>query len=177
MSAQTHHDPVHGARHSFTPRGEDMTCDTWLDPKGGLPEHMHPRQEEHWSVIEGEIEIKLDGTWRTLRPEDGAVVVGPNHWHALRNQSGAVAHARCEVMPALGLEDFLTDSAAAARQGLFMKGGIPKSLRGARWAADFLERHREDVVMKFPPAPLQRLTIRLFGGRSGSLSRVSRPAA
>ena len=39
-------------------------------------------------------------------------------------------HLGCLVLPAGGLQDFLTDSAAAAREGMFMHGGIPKSLEG-----------------------------------------------
>jgi hypothetical protein len=44
--------------------------------------------------------------------------------------TGAEAHLRCHVVPALDLQEFLTESAAAAREG-FMRGGIPRSLRGA----------------------------------------------
>jgi hypothetical protein len=43
-----------------------------------------------------------------------------------------------------------------------MKGGIPRSLRGARWAAGFLKQHRDDVVMTFPPRPVQSAMIALL---------------
>ena len=46
-------DPVHGARYSFEPDGENLIVDCWIEPGGKLPEHLHPRQEERWSVIEG----------------------------------------------------------------------------------------------------------------------------
>jgi len=73
------------------------------------------------------------------------------------------AHLRCRVYPALGLQSFLEESAAAGRDGLFMKGGIPRGLRGARWAAKFLKRHREETVMTFPPRPAQAAMIALLG--------------
>jgi hypothetical protein len=44
-----------------------------------------------------------------------------------------------------------------------MRGGIPRSLRGARWAARFLKRHRDDVVMTFPPRFVQSVLIALLG--------------
>ena len=44
-----------------------------------------------------------------------------------------------------------------------MRGGIPRNLRGARWAAGFLDRHRENVVMSFPPQFMQRAMIAVFG--------------
>ena len=149
-------DPVHRSRYRFEQAGENIWVETWLEPGGALPEHLHPRQEERWSVVEGEVTFGLDGRKRTLHPADGEVVVAPGMRHSLSNDSGAEAHLRCLAIPALGLEAFLTESAAAAREGLFMRGGIPKSFRGARWAAKFLARYEDDVVMTFPPRFVQR---------------------
>lgn len=47
-------DPVHRARYAFEPDGDNLFVDAWIEPGGGLPAHLHPRQEEHWSVIDGE---------------------------------------------------------------------------------------------------------------------------
>jgi mannose-6-phosphate isomerase-like protein (cupin superfamily) len=155
-------DPVHRVRYTFEPDGENLIVDTWLEPGGGLPAHMHPRQEERWSVVEGEARFQLAGTKRVIGPDDGEIVVQPRTKHAIASVSDREAHLRCVVVPAYGLQEFLTESAAAARDGLFMRGGIPKSLRGARWAANFLKRHREDVVMSFPPQFAQRAMIALL---------------
>ncbi|MQA73998.1 MAG: cupin domain-containing protein [Solirubrobacterales bacterium] len=163
----TTHDPVHRASYSFEPQGENLIVETWIEPGGGLPAHMHPRQEERWSVVDGEIRFQLGDTKRVITPADGVLVVPPNTKHALASVGDGTTHLRCEVVPARDLQAFLTDSAAAAREGLFMKGGIPRSLRGARWAASFLERHREDVVISFPPPFVQRAMIALFGRSDG----------
>jgi quercetin dioxygenase-like cupin family protein len=162
MNGQTH-DPVHGARYSFQPDGDNLIVETWLEPGGALPPHFHPRQEERWSVVEGEITFQLGKDKRVLRPEDGEVLVRPGTKHAVIGSSDREAHLRCHVLPALGLQSFLEDSAAAAREGLFMRGGIPKSPRGARWAARFLKQHRDDVVMTFPPRFVQSAMIALLG--------------
>ena len=156
-------DPVHRARYAFEPDGDNVFVDTWLEPGGGLPPHFHPRQEERWSVLEGEVRFQLGKDKRVLRPADGEVIVAPGTVHGLESISNVDAHLRCHAIPALGLQSFLEDSAAAAREGLFMKGGIPKSLRGARWAARFLKQHREDVVMTFPPRFVQSALIGLLG--------------
>jgi quercetin dioxygenase-like cupin family protein len=155
-------DPVHRVRYTFAPDGENLIVDTWLEPGGGLPAHMHPRQEERWSVVEGEARFQVGASKRVIGPADGEIVVAPRTKHAIASVSDREAHLRCVVVPAHGLESFLTESAAAAREGLFMRGGIPKSLRGARWAANFLKRHREDVVMSFPPPFMQRAMIALL---------------
>jgi quercetin dioxygenase-like cupin family protein len=150
-------DPVHGVRYEFEQgEGDLLTVDSWMQDGGGLPKHYHPIQEEIWWVEEGEVSFHLDGEWRTLRPEDGKVVVPAGTVHGLENRSGAETHLRAEVRPPLDLQEFLTDSARAAREGLFMKGGIPKSWRGAKWAAGFLARHEDQTVMTFPPRFVQK---------------------
>jgi hypothetical protein len=113
--------------------------------------------------VDGAIRLSVDGRTRTLGPADGPQLVAAGTRHALASAGGKEAHLRCVARPALGLQRFLTESAAAARQGLFMAGGIPRSLRAARWAACFLARHREDVVMSFPPPVVQRALVALLG--------------
>jgi quercetin dioxygenase-like cupin family protein len=169
------HDPVHRTRYTFRPDGDNMVVDTWMEPGGGLPPHFHPNQEERWSVVDGEVRIQLGKDKRVIGPEDGEMIVLPGTKHALASSSDREAHLRCVVIPALGIQNFLEESAAAAREGLFMKGGIPRNLRGARWAAGFLKRNRDDVVMTFPPRFLQKAMIALLGGSGGS--PAGRPGA
>jgi mannose-6-phosphate isomerase-like protein (cupin superfamily) len=164
--AERPYDPVHRARYAFHPEGENLVVETWLGPGGALPTHFHPRQEERWSVVEGEARFQLGSEKRMIGPADGEMIVRPGTKHALANLSDREVHLSCLALPALGLQSFLTESASAAREGLFMKGGIPKSLRGARWAAGFLERYRDDVVMTFPPQFVQRAMIAALA-RSG----------
>ncbi len=156
------HDPVHRARYSFEPDGDDLIVDAWLEPGGGLPAHFHPRQEERWSVLDGSVRFQLGDTKRVIGPEDGEMVVSPGTKHSLASVDDREAHLRCFASPALGLQAFLEDSSAAAREGLFMRGGIPRSVRGARWAASFLKRNREDVVLTFPPQFVQRTMFALL---------------
>ena len=156
-------DPVHKVRYAFEPKGADLIVDCWIEPGGGLPEHLHPRQEERWSAVEGEVALKLDGETRPLRPADGEALVRPGVKHALENRGDSEVHLRCYVTPALGLETFLTESASAARDGLIMRGGIPRGLKGARWAARFLATYEDDVVMTFPPRFVQRTLIATLG--------------
>jgi quercetin dioxygenase-like cupin family protein len=156
-------DPVHRVRYTFEPDGENLFVDAWVEPGGGLPAHLHPRQEERWSVIHGQVRFRLGRTKRVIGPADGELVVRAGTKHAIESVSDGEAHLRCHVIPARDLRAFLEESAEGAREGLFMRGGVPKSLRGARWAAAFLKRHREDVVMSFPPPFVQSAMIALLG--------------
>jgi quercetin dioxygenase-like cupin family protein len=155
-------DPVSRVRQSFGTEGESLVVDNWLEPGGNLPAHLHPQQEERWSVLDGEVRFRLGDEERTIGPADGEMLVAPGVVHALRNDSDREAHLRCYVTPPLRLQQFLEEAAAAGRQGLFSSGGRPRGLRGARWAARFLKRYRDETVFLFPPQPVQRTLIALL---------------
>ena len=156
------HDPISRTHYTFTPDGDDLIVHTRLEPGGALPPHFHPRQTEHWSVLEGEVRFRLGSDRRVIGPEAGEIAVAPGTVHGLESTGRGEARLRCRVEPALHLREFLEESAAAARSGLFFRGGIPRGLRGVRWAARFLARYGDETVMVFPPRPLQRILIALF---------------
>jgi mannose-6-phosphate isomerase-like protein (cupin superfamily) len=151
------HDPIHRSSYSFRREGEDLWVDTWLDDGGHLPEHFHPSLEEHWEALEGTVRVKLAGTWRDLVPEDGPVLVARNVRHELKNTSGQQIHARAQVSPAGHLQDFLTETAQAAQEGLYNSRNLPTSWRGAVWAADLAQRFRDETVVCSPPPAVQRI--------------------
>jgi mannose-6-phosphate isomerase-like protein (cupin superfamily) len=152
-------DPIHRVSMAFERDGDDLWVTTWLQDGGHLPEHFHPSLEEFWEVVDGTADVKVDGAWRTLRPQDGVVYVGRNVRHELKNTSGREAHLRARVTPPGGLEDFLTESAWAAREGLYNARNLPRSLRGALWVADFADRFKHETVMTSPPPALQRVLL------------------
>jgi quercetin dioxygenase-like cupin family protein len=158
---ETIHDPIHRASYAFRRDGENLWVTTWLENGGHLPEHFHPSLEERWEVLEGSVRVKLDGTWRELTKDDGPVLVARGVRHELRNTSGAGARLQCEVLPAGHLQEFLVESARAAREGLFNRRSLPTSLRGAGWIAEFALRHRDETVMCSPPPALQRVLLPL----------------
>jgi hypothetical protein len=162
-------DPVHRVSYSFRRDGSDLWVYTWLEAGGHLPEHYHPSLEEHWETLEGSARVKLDGTWRDLVPADGLVAVARDARPELANESGRVARMRTRVTPAGRLEEFLTESARAAREGLYNARNMPTGFRGATWLADFALRFRDETVMTSPPPALQRLVLPL-------LARFARPS-
>ncbi len=151
------HDPVHRVSYSFQRQGENLWVHTRLEDGGHLPEHFHPSLEEHWEVVEGTVRVKLAGDWRDLVPEDGPLLVARNVRHELKNESGREARLRTEVLPAGQLEQFLTETARAAREGLYNARNLPTSFRGAVWAAELAERFRSETVMCSPPPAVQRV--------------------
>lgn len=156
-------DPVNRIRMAFEPQAENLIVHAWLEPGGGLPAHLHPRQTERWSVLEGEISFQLGHEKRVIGPEDGEIVVPPNTKHALASVNDREARLRCVAVPALRLQAFLEESSAAGREGLFTSRGMPRGIRGARWAANFLKRYGDETVLLSPPPIVQRLLIALLG--------------
>ena len=143
----------------FAADGDDLVVDVWLEPGGGLPPHHHPRQEERWSVVEGVAGFRSGEHERLVRPEDGEVVVPRNTVHGISSASEEIAHLRCRASPALRLQQFLEESAEAAREGMFTRGGRPRGLKGARWAAGFVKRYRDETVFASPPPFVQNLLV------------------
>jgi quercetin dioxygenase-like cupin family protein len=158
MSERTH-DPVHRVAMAFERAGDSLWVFTWLDPGGHLPEHFHPTLEERWEVLEGTASVKVDGRWHELTAADDPVLVARGVRHELRNTSDRQARLRTEVTPPGRLEEFLTETARAAREGLYNARNLPTSLRGAAWLSELALRFRDETVMCSPPPALQRVVL------------------
>jgi quercetin dioxygenase-like cupin family protein len=169
--AELVHDPVNRVRYAFQQDGENLIVDCLVDSGGSLPAHRHPRQVERWSVLDGQVRFRLGDQERLIGSADGVMVVTPSTDHGLANVSGREAHLRCRVEPALRLQAFLEESAAAAREGLFTARGLPTAWAGPAGSANFLERYRGETVLLKPPQPVQRALIALLARDSSPPGR------
>lgn len=149
------HDPNRRQRYDFHPAGENLLVDIWVEPGGDVPAHVHPSQEERWSVIEGRARFRVGGRKVMVGPGD-ELVAPPGVKHSFKNVGDGDARLRVEVRPALTLQEFLEEAARLARAGLYTRRGIPKGPRAMLELADLLERHRESTVVAFPPPVVQR---------------------
>lgn len=70
------------------------------------PLHVHPHQVESYTVLEGTLDVVVEGTWVSLKPGDSASVpVGVEH--TFRNSSGGLIRVRNWHEPAMQFEDFI----------------------------------------------------------------------
>jgi mannose-6-phosphate isomerase-like protein (cupin superfamily) len=79
----------------------------WIFPTGVFapPPHFHPGQIEEYEVLEGELEVMVNGDWRTLRAgESASVPVGANHTFG---RPKVPVRVRNFHRPALGFEEFI----------------------------------------------------------------------
>jgi quercetin dioxygenase-like cupin family protein len=77
-------------------------------PPGNVPPppHVHPSQTNDFEVLEGTVELMVDGRWKTFSAGDKATVP-PGTLHSFRNRSAAPARVRDVHRPALNFEDYL----------------------------------------------------------------------
>jgi quercetin dioxygenase-like cupin family protein len=78
-----------------------------LPPKSvSPPPHRHPSQTESFRVVEGPIELMVDGKWRTLQTGD-TESVPPGGVHTFRNRSTTTVTMHSTHAPAGRFEEFI----------------------------------------------------------------------
>jgi mannose-6-phosphate isomerase-like protein (cupin superfamily) len=162
MSSEIIQDPLFRQSYRFSRDGDVLRVEIWAQPGGGvLAEHVHPRLEERYEVLEGEVTFHVDR--KPLRPPAGEPVVVPAGVpHRFQNTGNQVAHLLVEAEPALALQASIQDGAALARTGKFTANGKPRSVRALVAVAALAARYRETVVLTSPPPAVQRLLFPLL---------------
>jgi quercetin dioxygenase-like cupin family protein len=118
------------------------------------PVHHHPRQEERFKVLDGKLNVLVDGQERTL--EEGEVLtVAPGVPHQMW-AAEAGARVNWQTRPALKTEAFFETIWGLAKDGKVNDKGVPSLLRVALIAREYEDEFRLDS----PPWAVQRL---LFG--------------
>ncbi len=70
------------------------------------PPHVHRHQVEEYEVLEGQLDVVIDGAWRTLGAgQEASVPIGA--LHTFRNSSGNVVRVRNRHRPAMQFEEFI----------------------------------------------------------------------
>jgi mannose-6-phosphate isomerase-like protein (cupin superfamily) len=80
------------------------------------PPHLHPQQEERFTLLEGEFELQIAGVWHRLEPNQ-SLLVGKGVAHTFRIPSGTHATVQVEFSPALDTETVFRTMAKAGASG------------------------------------------------------------
>jgi quercetin dioxygenase-like cupin family protein len=179
-TGQTITNPVSGERITFLRTaadtdGELLEIELELTPDGHVPGmHVHPRQQERFEVLEGRMTFKLGR--RTIVAEPGEVVVVPaGARHKFANAGDGPARARVQVTPALKMEQLFETACALAEEGKTLRTGMPRPMH----LALFVHQFRDEVHAPFPPAWMQRASLKplaLIGRARGHARRYDAPA-
>jgi mannose-6-phosphate isomerase-like protein (cupin superfamily) len=131
--------------------GERIEFEIAMPPGApGPPKHFHPRQEERWRVLEGDLSVFVNDGWRTVG-EGESLSIPPNTVHTLRNTSSRVVRFRDTHEPALDFQDYIEALHRQAAAGKITSRINPSTLiRGAM----ILRQHR---TTQLSARPVQRV--------------------
>ena len=160
--------PVTGQTLTFLELSPELLVMETTYQAGGpeAPEHYHPRQEERFVVLDGAVEVVVDGQRRRLK-QGAELTLPPRTRHrfgALPDQS---CRARWEVRPALRTAGFLSTTFGLAQDGLATRAGVPPLLRSVQIAREFAGEFR----LTRPPRLVQHVAFATLGALA-SLLRV-----
>src|SRR5262249_29530507 len=110
-------------------------------------EHRHPALVERFTVLEGELTLKLDGQTRIVHEGESAVVE-PGVWHDWWNAGDRDARARVEVTPGERFAYLIETLFGLARLGHTNAKGMPSPVQLALIGQEF-----SDVIRFRKPPP------------------------
>jgi mannose-6-phosphate isomerase-like protein (cupin superfamily) len=148
--------PVTGER-GIVRRTPDATHPTLIADLYAAPgaavvgEHVHPRSTECFTVVRGELGVRLDGEERVVEPGT-RVVIPPGTPHDWWNAGTETAFVIVEVDPGQRFEAMIRTMFGLARDGKTDDTGRPSLLQAALLGREF------DDVIRFtsPPRAVQR---------------------
>ena len=114
--------------------------------------HYHPFQEEDFTVQEGALMVRMDGTLKVLRKGE-TLHVPRNTVHSMWNNSDQVTVVNWKVQPALDTEYFLETATGLANDGKTNENGSPSLLQVALMASKYSHIFR----LAKPPFALQKV--------------------
>lgn len=136
--------------------GHLLRWELFLAPGGAVPSrHVHPRQEERFTVVDGQMRFRVGRRSRTVGPGE-VVVVPPGTVHHFANAGPRTAHVAVETKPALAMEAMLVTSAALARDQHDRGRLLPHPIDLALFLADF----DQEVQAPYLPGPVVRAALR-----------------
>lgn len=95
-------------------------------PGGEIPEHIHPLQEERFTITAGEAHFTLNGNERVVGAGDTIVVpVGVRHSEA--NPGSVAVEGTVELRPGLHTRQMHEAFAGLAADGMSTPSGAPKN--------------------------------------------------
>ena len=130
--------------------GELFEATNWID--GGMtgpPLHVHPTADESYEVLEGVLDVSVDGVWKTLRAGESATAPAGVP-HTLRNATSEPVRIVNVHRPALQFESFFREMHALIGQGK-IKRLPPKEPRSAIYVAMLFGKYPDEIRVVKPP--------------------------
>jgi mannose-6-phosphate isomerase-like protein (cupin superfamily) len=130
--------------------GELFEATNWIEPRmPGPPVHLHPNAEESYDVVEGALEVFMNGGWSPVRAGEKATVPAGVP-HSVRNASDEPARIVNIHQPAQRFESFFRDMHRLIHEGKIRRLP-PKDPRSAIYAAMLFCNYPDEIRAVKPP--------------------------
>lgn len=122
--------------------GELLEMESLFQPSSIEPvPHYHPYQEEYFTVLEGEISVRINGQLQVLKKGD-KLHLKKKQVHSMWNHSENIARVNWKVMPALDTEYFFENGIGIANEKKTNGQGMPGLLQIVLLANKFSNVYR-----------------------------------
>ena len=131
--------------------GELFEATNWIDAgMTGPPVHVHPTADESYEVLEGALDVCVDGVWKTLRAGESATAPAGVP-HTLRNATSEPVRIVNIHRPALQFESFFREMHALISEGK-IKRLPPKEPGSAIYVAMLFSKYPDEIRVVKPPS-------------------------
>lgn len=142
--------------------GRSFEMEWELAPRtGGTPVHIHPSATETYEVLEGKLDVYVDGAWRTLAAGE-RLGVEPGIPHTFRNSSAEAVRVYNAHEPAMRFSEYFEGLGKLTARGII--SGRRMTPKVILHLAMLMTSHEEEILSVKPP----HLVMRIFG-RMGRL--------
>jgi mannose-6-phosphate isomerase-like protein (cupin superfamily) len=121
---------------------------TYESGSGKPPEHFHPRQREHFEILEGTMQAIIGGDERELDTGD-TIDIEPGVPHAMWNPGPGRSRTLWQTRPALRTENFF--------ETIVRRGGAGKA--GPLQTAMIASEYRDEFRATSPPPAIQTVVV------------------
>jgi len=130
--------------------GQLFEATNWIEPRmPGPPVHVHPTAEESYEVVEGALEVFVNGQWSPVRAGEKATVPAGEP-HSVRNASDEPARIVNIHQPAQRFESFFRDMHRLIHEDKIRRLP-PKDPRSAIYVAMLFGSYPDEIRTVKPP--------------------------
>jgi mannose-6-phosphate isomerase-like protein (cupin superfamily) len=121
---------------------------------GGTPVHIHPQAAETYEVLEGALDVFVDGTWQTLTAGQ-SVRVEPGVPHTFRSASDEPTRVYNAHEPAMKYGEYFEGLHKVANSGAISSARMtPKAIL---YLAVLMTSYEDEIRSVQPPHPVIRV--------------------
>jgi mannose-6-phosphate isomerase-like protein (cupin superfamily) len=133
--------------------GQSFEMEWELGPQtDGPPLHLHPHARESYEVLQGQLEVYVNGAWKTLSVgEKVAVEAGVPHTY--RNASQATTRVYNTHQPALKFDEYFAGLSQLGKSGVFQSNPIKTILS----LSVLLTRYKDETQLVSPPYAIMQV--------------------